>query len=140
MEEGIGKTSLAVHLIPKPGVKRENIILLDAARADQAVGPVQDLWEQMSDQLQRGFPALLQWVLEAHKKAQDPLVLFKALSPGISKPWMIYLDNAISLQIKVELTERALGERKTPGIETWWHIAMITPIRSCNGLTAKRGP
>ncbi len=120
---GIGKTALAVNLIPKLGIKPESIILLDAARADQADDPVQDLWEQLSLQVQQAFPGLLETVLEKRKKTQDPLSLLGAVLHTVKKPWLIYLDNAESLQVKVESEEGELGTWGSPGIARWWAMA-----------------
>ncbi|MCP4665745.1 MAG: hypothetical protein GY849_05205, partial [Deltaproteobacteria bacterium] len=120
---GIGKTALAVNLIPKLAIKPENIILLDAARADKAADPVQDLWEQMSDQVQKAFPDILEEVLETHKEAQTPLTLLGAMAGAVKKPWLIYLDNAESLQVKVESEKGDLGEWGYSGIAEWWAVA-----------------
>lgn len=76
---GIGKTALAVNLIPKLRIEPDRIMLLDAVRADEAADPVQDLWEQLADQVQKAFPDLLARVRDAHKKRQDPLTLFSAV-------------------------------------------------------------
>ena len=129
---GIGKTALAVNLIPKLGIKPENIILLDAARADQANDPVQDLWEQLSLQVQQAFPKLLETVLEKHKETQYPLSLLSAVLHAVKKPWLIYLDNAESLQVKVESEEGELGTWGSPGIAQWWAAASKKAVHGGN--------
>ncbi|MCP4690747.1 MAG: CHAT domain-containing protein, partial [Desulfobacterales bacterium] len=119
---GVGKTALAVNLIPKLNAPPERIIMLDAARADNAADPVQDLWEQMTDPLAKAFPDLLANVLETHKENQDPLALLRAVIDAVKKPWLIYLDNAESLQTKVESEAGDLGAWASPGMAQWWRI------------------
>ncbi|MCP4686433.1 MAG: tetratricopeptide repeat protein, partial [Desulfobacterales bacterium] len=120
---GVGKTALAVNLIPKLNAPPERIIMLDAARADIAPDPVLDLWEQMSEPIGAAFPDLLTTVLEEHKVNQDPLVLLHAVIAAVKKPWLIYLDNAESLQVKVESETGDLGAWASPGMAQWWGIA-----------------
>ncbi|MCP4117828.1 MAG: tetratricopeptide repeat protein [Desulfobacteraceae bacterium] len=122
---GIGKTALAVNLIPKLRVKPDRVMLLDAVRAEEAADPVQDLWEQLADQIQKAFPGLLARILDAHKENQDPLTMFDALIKDMDadKPWLIYLDNAESLQTHVTSETGDLGAWDSPGMDKWWRIA-----------------
>ncbi|MBU1054844.1 MAG: tetratricopeptide repeat protein [Proteobacteria bacterium] len=121
---GIGKTSLAVKLIPKLGIEHDKIVVLDAARANKAANPVQDLWEQMTDQLQDAFPDILVNILETHKQNQDPKILLGEMITAIKEPWLIYLDNAESLQIKTDSENSDLGAWASSEIEKWWQIAV----------------
>jgi hypothetical protein len=123
---GIGKTALAVNLIPKLGVEPDRIMLLDAARADKTEDPVQDLWEQLANQIQKAFPNLLKKILDAHKEKQDPLTMFSAVIKDADKAWPSgpgYLHNAESLQVNVESENGDLGTWASPGIDQWWRIA-----------------
>lgn len=121
--DGIGKTALAVNLIPKLGIDQDKIVALDAARADKAANPAQDLWEQMTDQLQDAFPDILANVLETHKQNQDPEILLGAMIAAIKKPWLIYLDNAELLQVKPDSENSEPCAWASSKIATWWKIA-----------------
>ncbi len=68
----VGKTALAVNLIPKLGAPPDRIVMLDAAREDSAADPIQDPWEQMTEPLGKAFPDILANVLETNKEEQDP--------------------------------------------------------------------
>ncbi|MFH2043583.1 MAG: DUF3856 domain-containing protein [Pseudomonadota bacterium] len=119
---GIGKTALAVNLIPKLGIDQDKIVILDAARADKAANPFQDLWEQMTDQLQDAFPDILASILETYKQKQDPEILLGAMIAAVKDPWLVYLDNAESLQVKVNSENGDLGAWASQGISQWWQI------------------
>jgi tetratricopeptide (TPR) repeat protein len=130
---GIGKTALAINLIPKLGAGSEKVVLLDAARADKTDDPVQDLWQQMTDQLQKTFPGPLAAVLDAHKEEQDPHTLLAAVIVAIAavkSPWLIYLDNAESLQTKVESDSGELGAWASEDMAEWWRIAAAGAVRN----------
>ncbi|MBU4009410.1 MAG: CHAT domain-containing protein, partial [Proteobacteria bacterium] len=119
---GIGKTALAVNLIPKLRIDQDKIIVLDAARAVKAANPAQDLWEQMTDQLQDGFPDILASLLETHKRNQNSDILLGAMIANVKEPWLIYLDNAESLQLKPDSENSDSVAWGSSEIATWWQI------------------
>ena len=118
---GVGKTALALNLIPKLGVPLNRIILLDASNLEETDSAATPLWTAIENGLEKTEPELYRKYLESNPGINDPATVFGDLVGQIRHPWLIYLDNAESLQKEPDSGDQAIGDWKDAEVARLWN-------------------
>ena len=133
---GIGKTTLALEWIAKLGIEPERVVAINAQAAKQSPDPIENLWHQLMGHLESKFPSQWKDTADDTAKALDQAVTLRAFANTMGQPWLIYIDNAESLQMPlededVEDGEGAKGEVgrwASEALAAWWsQLAALAP-------------
>ncbi|ACL03439.1 TPR repeat-containing protein [Desulfatibacillum aliphaticivorans] len=128
---GIGKTALALNLIPRLTEKNAPVIMLDGSRAGKAEEQIKDLWDQLAQGLEKHFFAEFKALMEKHEDAADWAFLFLEATKAVTEEWLLYLDNAETLQVNPDKDKGAPGVWLSPDLDSWWNSLCQLAKQGC---------
>ncbi|MGV7224322.1 MAG: SIR2 family protein, partial [Nitrospinales bacterium] len=117
---GVGKTALALNLIPKLGVPLDRIILIDASNLETTASASALLWNSVQEGIAKIEPEKYRKAAEKQRKIVDPASFFSNFVGDIRKQWLIYLDNAESLQKSPKAHKEEIGAWRDAEVAEFW--------------------